>query len=150
MGWKVTERLLFDMAKSKWNTKKAKKIAKEAGLKALRIGGEAILTEAIDETPMESGTLRRSGVVTVGSLPDSGQVYQAALANQSILFEESLGKDEAVFISFNTPYARRQHEALGYRHEHGKAKYLEDAFNRNKSKVYKYMDKAIKKALRGG
>jgi hypothetical protein len=142
--------LLFDMAKSKWNTEKAKKIAKEVGLKALRIGGEAILTEAIDETPMESGTLRRSGVVTVGSLPDSGQVYQAALANQPILFEESLGKDEVVFISFNTPYARIQHEALGYRHKHGKAKYLEDAFNRNKSKVRKYVNKAIKRALRGG
>jgi hypothetical protein len=150
VGWKVTERLLFDMAKSKWNTEKAKKIAKEVGLKALRIGGEAILTEAIDETPMEFGTLRRSGVVTVGSLPDSGQVYQAALANQPILFEESLGKDEVVFISFNTPYARIQHEALGYRHKHGKAKYLEDAFNRNKSKVRKYVNKAIKRALRGG
>jgi hypothetical protein len=54
------------MAKNKWRIKEAVKIAEEAGLKALRTGAEAILTEAIDETPIDTGTLRRSGTVTVG------------------------------------------------------------------------------------
>jgi hypothetical protein len=138
------------MAKDKWRIKEAVKIAEEAGLKALRAGAEAILTEAIDETPIETGTLRRSGTVTVGALPDGAQVYEAAESgsNMKDAFPGPEGKEKAVYISFNTPYARRQHEELGYNHPlGGKAKYLEDPFNRNKKKVLQYAEKQVKKAL---
>ena len=137
--------------RSKWRTKEAVKIAEEAGLKALRTGAEAILTEAIDETPIETGTLRRSGTVTVGGLPDGAQVYEAAEAGTEMkdAFSKEAGKEKAVYISYNTPYARRQHEELDWEHPlGGKAKYLEDPFNRLKKKVFKYADKQIKKALR--
>jgi len=136
--------------RSKWRTKEAVKIAEEAGLKALRTGAEAILTEAIDETPVETGTLRRSGTVTVGALPDGTQVYEAAESGSDMkdAFPGTEGKEKAVYISFNTPYARRQHEELGYNHPlGGKAKYLETPFNANKKKVIKYAEKQIKKAL---
>jgi len=138
------------MAKNKWRIKEAVKIAEEAGLKALRTGAEAILTEAIDEAPIETGTLRRSGTVTVGAIPDGTQVYEAAEAGSEMkdAFAENIGKEKAVYISFNTPYARRQHEELDYEHPRGgKAKYLEDPFNRNKDKVLKYAAKQVKKAL---
>lgn len=139
------------MAKrNRWRTKEAVKIAEEAGLKALRTGAEAILTEAIDEAPIESGTLRRSGTVAVGKLPDGAQVYAAASAGTGMegAFPNKIGKEKAVYISFNTPYAHRQHEELGYSHPRGgKAKYLEDPVNRGKSKVMQYVDKQIKKAL---
>jgi len=140
------------MAKrSRWRIKEAVKIAEEAGLKALRAGAEAILTEAIDETPVDTGTLRRSGTVTVGALPDGAQVYAAAKASTEMkdAFPGRNGKEKAVYISFNTPYARRQHEELGYVHPvGGKAKYLEDPFNRNKKKVIKLAELKIRKALR--
>ena len=139
------------MAKDKWRIKEAVKIAEEAGLKALRTGAEAILTEAIDEAPIETGTLRRSGTVTVGELPDGEQVYEAAESGTEMkdAFPNKIGKEKAAYISFNTPYARRQHEELDYAHPRGgKAKYLEDPFNRNKEKVLKYADKQIKKALK--
>ena len=139
------------MANKKWRIKEAVKIAEEAGLKALRTGAEAILTEAIDETPIDTGTLRRSGTVTVGALPDGAQVYEAAESGSDMkdAFPGPEGKEKAVYISFNTPYARRQHEELGYQHPRGgKAKYLEDPFNRNKKKVVKYAELKIKKALR--
>ena len=138
------------MAK-KWRTKEAVKIAEKAGLKALRTGAEAILTNAIDEAPVDTGTLRRSGTVTVGSKADGGQVYAAAEAGTEMkdAFPGETGKEKAVYISFNTPYARRQHEELGYQHPRGgKAKYLEDPFNRNKNNVLKMADLQIKKALR--
>jgi hypothetical protein len=138
------------MAKNKWRIKEAVKIAEEAGLKALRTGAEAILTEAIDETPIDTGTLRRSGTVTVGALPDGAQVYEAAESGSEMknAFPGPEGKEKAVYISFNTPYARRQHEELGYNHPlGGKAKYLEDPFNRNKKKVLQYAEKQVKKAL---
>ena len=139
------------MAKNKWRIKEAVKIAEEAGLKALRTGAEAILTEAIDETPVDTGTLRRSGTVTVGKLPDSARIYEAAEAGNEMkdAFPEKIGKEKAVYISFNTPYARRQHEELDYEHPRGgKAKYLETPFNANKKKVLKYADKQIRKALK--
>jgi hypothetical protein len=138
------------MANNKWRIKEAVKIAEEAGLKALRTGAEAILTEAIDETPIDTGTLRRSGTVTVGALPDGAQVYEAAESGTEMkdAFPNKIGKEKAVYISFSTPYARRQHEELGYNHPlGGKAKYLEDPFNRNKKKVLQYAEKQVKKAL---
>jgi len=139
------------MAKDKWRTKEAVKIAEEAGLKALRTGAEAILTEAIDQAPIDTGTLRRSGTVTVGGLPDGAQVFEAAEAGNEMkdAFPDPVGKEKAVYISFNTPYARRQHEELGYEHPRGgKAKYLEDPFNLLKQKVIKMAELRIKKALR--
>ncbi len=146
------------MAKNKWRIKEAVKIAEDAGLKALRTGAEAILTEAIDEAPIDTGTLRRSGTVTVGGLPpDSEAIYQASKRKKEggqrkshkKAFLEPVGTENAVYISFNTPYARRQHEEIDYEHPRGgKAKYLEDPFNRNKDKVIKYVNKKIRKALK--
>ena len=139
------------MANNKWRIKEAVKIAEEAGLKALRTGAEAILTEAIDEAPIDTGTLRRSGTVTVGKLPDSARIYEAAESGNEMkdAFMEKIGKEKAVYISFNTPYARRQHEELGYQHPRGgKAKYLETPFNANKKKVIKYAERKIKEALK--
>ncbi len=139
------------MARNKWRIKEAVKIAEEAALKALRTGAEAILTEAIDEAPIDTGTLRRSGTVTVGKLPDSARIYEAAESGNEMkdAFTEKIGKEKAVYISFNTPYARRQHEELDYEHPRGgKAKYLETPFNANKKKVIKYAERKIKEALR--
>ena len=146
------------MANNKWRIKDAVKIAEEAWLKALRTGAEAILTEAIDEAPVDTGTLRRSGTVTVGSLPKNPtQIYEESLPPEKggsgmehkDAFPDPVGKEKAVYISFNTPYARRQHEELGYEHPRGgKAKYLEDPFRLLKQKVLKMADSQIKKALR--
>lgn len=145
------------MAKNKWRIKEAVKIAEETALKALRTGAEGMLTDAIDEAPVETGTLRRSGTVTVGSLPKNPtQIYEESLPPEKggsgmehkDAFPDQLGKEKAVYISFNTPYARRQHEELGYNHPlGGKAKYLEEPFNRNKDKVLKRAANQVKKAL---
>jgi len=120
-------------------------------LKALRTGAEAILTEAIDEAPVETGTLRRSGTVTVGKLPDGEQVYEAAESGTEMkdAYSNAIGKEKAVYISFNTPYARRMHEDLGYTPKRGGGpKYLETPFNANKDKVLKMAETKVKKALR--
>jgi hypothetical protein len=145
------------MANNKWRIKEAVKIAEEAGLKALRTGAEAILTEAINEAPVDTGTLRRSGTVTVGSLPTNpSQIYQDARPKKEggqekehkDAFPEPVGKEKAVYISFNTPYARRMHEDLGYTPKRGGGpKYLETPFNANKDKVLKMAETKVKKAL---
>jgi hypothetical protein len=146
------------MEKNKWRIKEAVKIAEEASLEALRAGAEKILTEAISEAPVDTGTLRRSGTVTVGGLPpDSEAIYKASKRKKEggerkshkKAFAEKVGKEKAVYISFNTPYARRQHEELGYNHPlGGNAKFLEGPFTRNEEKVIKYANLKLKKALK--
>jgi len=114
------------MSELKWHGEEAERLIRQAAMEAINTGAEAILTDAIDEAPIKSGTLRRSGGV-------------------------SWGLDrESVYVSFSTPYARRQHEELDYRHPRGgKAKYLEDPFNRLKVKVQRMAANAIKNALKG-
>ena len=94
------------MAKrNKWRTKEAVKIAEEAGLKALRTGGERIITSAMNNVPIESGTLRRSATTTAGGLPDMMQVYEAAKEGKrdEKRLSEPIGKEKAVYVSYNTP-----------------------------------------------
>ena len=133
----------------KWYGKQVEKAALDAAMKALITGGEAILTEAINETPVDTGTLRRSGTVTKGGLPNAEQVFGDARAGNEQELGREKGKEPAVYVSFNTPYARRQHEEIEWVHpKAGKAKYLEDPFNRLKKKVVKMAEQQIKKALR--
>lgn len=140
------------MAKSgKWNTGKAKRIAQQEGMKALNIMAEHVLTEAIGNAPVDTGTLRRSGTVTQGQLPDGDEVYAAAESGTDMgkAYPSPLGSKPDIYVSFNTPYARRQHEELDWNHPRGGGpKYLENAFNRNKTKINKFVDKRIREALR--
>lgn len=138
------------MAK-RWRIKEAVKVAERAGLKALRTGGELIITEAMNNVPIESGTLRRSATTSIGGRPDPMQVYEAAKDGVEMkdAFPGELGNEKAVYVSYNTPYARRQHEELGYNHPGGGgAKYLENSLNANKKDILKMADLQIKKALR--
>jgi len=116
-----------------FDARAAKRLATEVGMKALHDGAEAILTESLKEVPHATGTLARSAAVTDAS------------------------REDAVYISYNTPYAVRQHEDLTLRHPDPrnplstpgrKAKYLEDPFNRLKAKVMKLVRLRVKKALR--
>ena len=140
------------MAKNgKWKTEKAKSIVMKEGIKALQIAGENILTEAINNAPIKSGTLRRSGTVTTGALPDGEAVFTAAEGgtDMSKAFPNPLSSSPEVYASFNTPYARRQHEELDWNHPLGGGpKYLENAFNRNKTKSQKFIQARIERALR--
>ena len=109
-----------------WKGDLASQLVRDAGMRAALAGAEDILTEAIPETPIISGTLRRSGMVTPG--------------------------EDGAYISFDTPYAMRQHEDRSLKHtEPGtKAKYLEDPFNRMSDEVLRNIGKSIKEALGGG
>jgi hypothetical protein len=80
--------------------------------RALRLGahrgvtlwGEHVLGEATKLVPIEEGTLSRSG--KTDATRDGDSIVAA--------------------VSYDTPYAVRQHEEMGYRHDAGRqAKYLE-------------------------
>jgi len=105
-----------------WNGNAIERLIKRVGMQAMHNGAEHILTESIDECPIESGTLRRSGTV--------------------------IDQDDSVVILYNTPYALKQHEDLQILHIDGKAKFLEDPFNRNKDRVIQLTNDRINSALR--
>ncbi len=80
--------------------------AQRAGAaRGLVLATEHTLGVARSRVPIEEGTLERSGSASV----DEGALTGA--------------------VSFDTPYAVRQHEDLGLKHDAGRqAKYLESAF----------------------
>ena len=109
-----------------WNGSSIEQAIMSAAMEAAHLGAEAILTEAIDEAPLLSGTMERSGSIT------------------------DVPSECAIYVSFNTPYARKQHEDLTLRHTNGrKAKYLEDPFKRNINKVLKLINKRVSEKLGG-
>lgn len=82
----------------------ARKDAKKGGEKGMRLAANHLLRVSRKLTPHEEGTLERSGKVSV----------------------DFTGSDLLAAVSFDTPYAVRQHEELDYKHDEGRqAKYLE-------------------------
>lgn len=84
-------------------------------------GMEHVRGVAAPLTPEESGRLVGSATVTVNG-------------------------DEAT-ITYDGPYARRQHEELTWRHEKGQAKYLEQPMHTEKPVVMEIVAKEIREAL---
>lgn len=101
---------------------------KRAAAHGVELGLEHVLAEAKKIVPLDDGTLERSGKVTVDATKLEGT------------------------ISFDTPYARRQHEELTWKHAPGRqAKYLEMPFNRDREVVLAIIAATIRReAFAGG
>lgn len=101
-----------------------KKAAEAAARRGLALGGEHILGESRKEVPHEEGTLERSGAVTMDDT------------------------ELRVAVSYDMPYAVRQHEDLSLQHDEGrKAKYLEDPLNREAATALDIVGAEIRRAL---
>lgn len=78
--------------------------------RAMLAGAELLLDESNRKVPIETGTLQRSGTT-------------AASGNEAA-------------VGYNTPYAVRQHEEVGYHHDSGReAKFLENAMHNHKAAI---------------
>ena len=87
---------------------------------------EHVLTESRKVAPIEEGTLERSGRTSVEA--QSGQVVGA--------------------ISYDTPYAVVQHEAMDFRHDEGRqAKYLEGPLTGESDVVRQIVANAMRRAM---
>lgn len=95
-------------------------------LDGLKLGGEHVLKLARDRVPIETGTLERSGMAS-----DDGK--------------------DTVAVSFDTPYAVRQHEDLTARHDAGReAKYLETAVADGRQDVAALVAARVRNVTGGG
>lgn len=97
-----------------------------AAERAAYLGAEHVLGESSKVVPIEEGTLSRSGVASADT---EGHVAVGA-------------------VSYDTPYAVRQHEELDYRHDQGRtAKYLETPLYAEADTVAAIAAEQVRKAL---
>lgn len=95
----------------------------KAAVAAVGDVAEFVLEEANRTVPLEEGTLQRSGEVAHDGLKAT--------------------------ISYDTPYARRQHEDTRNRHDSGRrAKWLEKTFKEEQTRARDYLKKKIGEAMR--
>lgn len=107
---------------SEWNDKFNPAIQRQATA-GLRNAAEFILAKALEIVPIEEGTLAKSGTTAA--------------------------EGTTAAVSFNTPYAARQHEELDWSHDAGRtAKYLERPMTESKTAVLGILAAEIGKALK--
>ena len=91
------------MTDIEWHGPDIRALLGDASMDGLELAAEHLLQVSSDRAPLEEGTLARSGEVST----DRSQLTAA--------------------VSYDTPYAVRQHEELTWHHDDGKtAKYLEN------------------------
>lgn len=95
---------------------------KKSAARGLMLAAEHLLQVSNTHVPHEEGTLERSGVASV----DEANLRAA--------------------VSYDTPYAARQHEDLTARHDEGRtSKYLENAGNSEAKTIGKIIAEQIRK-----
>ncbi|MFI2033730.1 minor capsid protein [Streptomyces bottropensis] len=96
-----------------------------AAARGLLLAAEHVLTEAQAVVPLDEGTLQSTGTASV----DEGSLTAA--------------------VSYDGPYAVRQHEELDYRHAPGRqAKYLEQPLNAARTEVAAIVAAQLRRAMR--
>ncbi|MGY4990904.1 hypothetical protein [Streptomyces nigrescens] len=113
-------------ARLRWNGEQALEGTHAGAVRGLRIAAEHVLAESRRIVPLEEATLERSGVATV----DESQLTAG--------------------VSYDTPYAVRQHEELSFRHDAGRsAKYLERPLTEQAETVRAIIAAQLRRSLRG-
>lgn len=109
-----------------WNGEKVKGLAREGAIEGLEAGTQHLLGAALVLVPWDEHHLEGTGTATVNG-------------------PKLLGA-----VSFNTPYARRQHEELDWRHKPGRsAKYLEIPMHAEGQVILALISARIRRKLAG-
>lgn len=111
-------------AEIKWNGDALTKRARVGALRGLKLSVEFLLSESNKLVPLDEGTLQDSGTATVDEAAMTGNV------------------------TYDTPYAIIQHEALDFLHPNGRrAKYLETPWMDNADKFLAIIGEQIRREL---
>ena len=107
-----------------WFGDDVKKKVMTANEKAITLGLEFIKQESVKVAPKDTGMMEKSAQVTIAADRKTG------------------------YVSYDTPYAIRQHEELDYHHAEGRiAKYLELPLQQNAKKALEIMGRVLKGTL---
>jgi len=108
----------------KWHGDVAKERTRAASVRALHLASEHLLEAANRTVPLEEDTLERSGKASVD-------------------VESMRG-----IVSYDTPYARRQHEDLTLHHAQGRrAKWLQRALDERANAIHEIVAQVLRGAL---
>lgn len=117
---------MADDFRLEWDGARVLAALSDAGMDGLLVAGEHLLQESSTLVPHEEGDLERSGEVS--SDPGSGTVA----------------------VSYDRPYAVRQHEDLTLKHDDGRrAKYLEGPMATDRDVMLALIARAAGKPLKG-
>ncbi|MCQ8829859.1 hypothetical protein [Streptomyces malaysiensis] len=112
-------------ARLTWNGAAALRGARAGAARGLRLAAEHVLERSRARVPIEEGILERSGVASVDEQSLTGAV------------------------SFDQPYAVRQHEDMTLRHDAGRTtKYLEGPLNEEAGTVLDIIAAQVRRTLR--
>lgn len=107
-----------------WRGPEITQRVKGATRQALGKGAAYLLAQTIPRTPIRDGPLRASGGTDVD--------------------------DDTASVFFDTPYAARQHEEVGWRHpKGGQAKYLENTVLEERGNAQAIVAAEVRRALGG-
>ncbi len=110
--------------RSEWHGERVDKIIDAALLQGMWLAALHLLGEAQAIVPIEEATLERSGVASI----DRSKFMCA--------------------VSFDTPYAARQHEELSWRHDPGRqAKYLEAPMHTQQQIMLAIIAAAVRRSM---
>ncbi|MDX3214571.1 hypothetical protein PV318_03295 [Streptomyces sp. ME02-6991-2B] len=113
-------------ARLRWNGPHVLDEMRAGAVRGVQLAAEHVLERSRARVPIEEGTLERSGVVSV----DEGDLTAA--------------------VSYDTPYAVRQHEDMSLRHDSGRtAKYLERPVAEAADQVQAIIAAQVRRSLRG-
>ncbi len=114
------------MADLDWNGDEVEARITAGSVAGLTLAAEHLLQVSRTEVPIDEATLERSGVASVDE------------------------DDLVAAVSYDTPYAVRQHEEMDYRHSGGrKAKYLEDPFHDEADTMLALIAAAVRREIGG-
>ncbi|MEU5847439.1 hypothetical protein [Saccharopolyspora shandongensis] len=106
-----------------WNDDAVGRAARRGAARGLALSAEHVRGTAVNNAPQDTSALRNSATAS----HDADELTAA--------------------VSFDTPYAVRQHEELDYHHRTGGAKYLERALDTESDTVARLIQAQIRKAL---
>ena len=108
---------------TRWDGEQIADAARHGAAHGLGLGAEHVRAVSVDRAPVDTAALRNSATAS-----HDPEALTAA-------------------VSYDTPYAARQHEELSYHHREGGPKYLESALASERDAVARLLQAQIRKAL---
>lgn len=111
-------------AELEWHGEHVKARIRQGELRGLHYAAEHLRKESQKQVPFDEGTLEASAAAQINAA------------------------ERAAYVSYNTPYAVRQHEELAWNHpKKGKAKYLEDPMHSEASTMRRLIETQIRRSI---
>ena len=115
--------------------------------------GEIMLGDAQRRAPVDEGTLRGSGELALlvnGTRHAGGGMAASPAAGPTAGVGSGRRVNVTAEITFNTVYAARQHEELGWKHpKGGEAKYLQKAIQEKAGRLGQLVEAGQRAIMRG-